>query len=563
MSKYNVKREPVVKETATHEGGQGFTQRPEAELIGLLSTGIQNTFYEKESERETRLKALVDKLSKTNKLFVAKALIYARSVFGQRTVTHLGAVDLLPHLSGDELGKRFFTKRDRKANRGGIVYRLDDMAEILACYMAKNKIKVEDKWTMPRAMKLGFKAAIEDADTYELAKYQLKGNAVSLVDIVNLAHPVPSKRNGTIKVSLDEFKKAITGTKFEKEYDFSQLKADETIMEIPALRALVLGILKQFNTVEDKNTEAGQEVSELVKAGKVTKEEAEKLFVEKKTENYEELIKTNKIGYLALLRNLRNIIKTDNSELLDKTCELLVEQDFIRKSKVFPYQIDLCLEVLLTEFNGVKLQRIANALNEAYEKSIPNLKELFNEGRNAVILDVSGSMSGRIKIAQHKNGSVSALDKGSLVAATLAKGIDAEMFVFANYAAKVGYNPLDSIHTIKNYMNQGGHSEVGSGTVWSSIFPILEKEGKFDRVFIISDEQDSGSVKHSYDNYCQKFGVPYTYIINICGYGPTTNLKDSSRIVRIFGYNSDIYESAKKFELNLESVIEEINKIQI
>jgi len=38
MSKYNVKREPVVKETTTHEGGQGFTQRPEAELIGILST---------------------------------------------------------------------------------------------------------------------------------------------------------------------------------------------------------------------------------------------------------------------------------------------------------------------------------------------------------------------------------------------------------------------------------------------------------------------------------------------------------------------------------------------
>jgi len=560
MSKYNVKREPVVKETTTHEGGQGFTQRPEAELIGLLSTGIQNTFYEKESERETRLKALVDKLSKTNKLFVAKALVYARSVFGQRTVTHLGAVDLLPHLSGDELGKRFFTKRDRKANRGGIVYRLDDMAEILACYMAKNKIKVEDKWTMPRAMKLGFKAAIEDADTYELAKYQLKGNAVSLVDIVNLVHPVPSKRNGTIKVSLDEFKKAIAGTKFEKEYDFSQLKADETVMEIPALRALVLGILKQFNTVEDKNTDAGQEVAELVKSGEVTKEEAEKLLVEKKTENYEELIKTKKIGYLALLRNLRNIIKTDNSELLDMACELLVNKDFIRKSLVWPHQIDLCNEVLQSEFRPTQLGKVLIALNTAYERSIPNLKELMPERKTAVVYDSSGSMSTQISLEEHKRGIASALDKAALIGATFAKGLNADVYTFANSCRMCTFNPTDSVNTIKKSILS---SAMHGGTVWGTIFPELLRQGGYERIIIISDEQSHDNALNSYKEYCNKYGTPYLYIVNICGYGPTVNIKENDKTYRLFGYTQDIYMKATTAEINIDQVIEQINKIEI
>jgi len=560
MSKYNVKREPVVKETTTHEGGQGFTQRPEAELIGILSTGIQNTFYEKESERETRLKALVDKLSKTNKLFVAKALVYARSVFGQRTVTHLGAVDLLPHLSGDELGKRFFTKRDRKANRGGIVYRLDDMAEILACYMAKNKIKVEDKWTMPRAMKLGFKAAIEDADTYELAKYQLKGNAVSLVDIVNLVHPVPSKRNGTIKVSLDEFKKAIAGTKFEKEYDFSQLKADETVMEIPALRALVLGILKQFNTVEDKNTDAGQEVAELVKSGEVTKEEAEKLLVEKKTENYEELIKTKKIGYLALLRNLRNIIKTDNSELLDMACELLVNKDFIRKSLVWPHQIDLCNEVLQSEFRPTQLGKVLIALNTAYERSIPNLKELMPERKTAVVYDSSGSMSTQISLEEHKRGIASALDKAALIGATFAKGLNADVYTFANSCRMCTFNPTDSVNTIKKSILS---SAMHGGTVWGTIFPELLRQGGYERIIIISDEQSHDNALNSYKEYCNKYGTPYLYIVNICGYGPTVNIKENDKTYRLFGYTQDIYMKATTAEINIDQVIEQINKIEI
>jgi hypothetical protein len=91
---------------------------------------------------------------------------------------------------------------------------------------------------------------------------------------------------------------------------------------------------------------------------------------------------------------------------------------------------------------------------------------------------------------------------------------------------------------------------------------MLEKTGKYDRIFIVSDEQDSGSVESSYKSYCAKFGTPYVYIINICGYGPTA-MKESAKVARIFGYTHDIYESAKRFEINLDDVIKEINKIEI
>lgn len=558
MAKYNQKTQPAVTKTVTHQGGSGYTQRPEFELIGMLATGIQNTFYEKESERETRLRNLIDTVAKKNKAFVAKALVYARTIFGQRTITHLGAVNLLPHLSGDPLGKKFFSKRSRKENKGGIIYRLDDMMEILACYEAKNGINQDSKWTMPRAMKEGFKLAIENADTYELAKYQMKSNSVSLVDIVNLVHPMATSKNGMIEVDIEDYKKAIAGTKWQKEPIEQEIKNGK--IKISALRALVLGMLKQFNTVEDKNTEAGKEVSELVKSGEITKEAAQTMLTEKKAENYEELIKTKKIGYLALLRNVRNIIKTDNDSLLTQACELLVNKDFILKSKVFPHQIDLALEVMLTEFSGSKLTKVAKALNEAYELSIPNLAELFNEGKTAVVIDVSGSMSTRIQIDNRKSGSQSALEKGSLIAATLAKGIGAEMFAFANHCSCVKYNPLDSINTLKHALQRA--SGVGGGTTWSSIFPILEQHGKFDRVFIVSDEQGGDSVENSYKSYCNRFGTPHVYVINICGYGPTM-MKQSSKVHRIFGYNQDIYETAKKVELDVNAVLKEINAIEI
>jgi 60 kDa SS-A/Ro ribonucleoprotein len=567
MSKYNVKTEPVVKATTTHQGGSGYTQRPEAELIGILSTGIQSTYYEKETEREVRLKQLINTLAKSNKQFVAKALVYARSVFGQRTVTHLGAVNLLPHLSGDPLGKRFFTKRNRKENKGGIIYRIDDMTEILACYIAKNNIKIEDKWTMPKAMKVGFKIAIEDADTYELAKYQMKSNSISLVDIVNLVHPVPSKRNGTIKVSLDEFKKAIAGTKFEKEYDFSQLTADENIMEIPALRALVIGLLKQFNTVEDKNTEAGKEVAELVKSGEVTKAEAEKILVEKKAENFEELIRTKKIGYLALLRNLRNIIKTSNPELLDLACTLVVDKEFIRKSLVWPHQIDLALEVMLLEFSGRELQKVAKALEVAYENSIPNLEHLLPEGKTAVVFDTSGSMEGaRVNMnggSKPQQINSSPAQKAALIAATFAKGTAGDVYHFGTTCARIkGFNPNDSINTLKkNFESHNG--ECGHGTYYSSILPQLEKEGgAYERIIIITDEQGADSFESSLKSYSGKYGTPYVYFINIVGYGPTM-AKAGNKVFRLFGYSADIYEKIPQLEISINEVIDAINRIEL
>ena len=562
MAKYNTKTEKVVKRTTTHQGGSGFTQDPKHELIGILATGMGNNFYESEGEREKRFKELVDKISKKDKTFVAKAMVYARSVFGQRSVTHFGAVELMPHLSGDSLGKRFFTKRNRKRNEGGVIYRLDDMAEILAAYFAKNG----NDASIPNSLKKGFREAIENADAYELAKYQMKGRSVSLVDIVNLVHPRESDRNGTIDITKDEYLKATAGTKFE----VPEGQEINDVIRVPALRALVLGILKQFDTVEDKNTETGKVVAEKVKSGEITKAQAAVELNEKKTENYGELIKTKKIGYLALIRNLRNILKTNDTALLDEACKLLVEPQFIRKSLVFPHQIDLAMEIMLIEFSGAQMAKVTKALGEAYELSIPNLAELFPYGKTAIVYDTSGSMSGGwgggCKISYNgksKGINSSPVEKAALVAATFAKGVAGDVYHFGTSCKQVtGWNPNDSVNTLKrHFVAQSGR--CGHGTQYSTIFPELARVGgQYDRVFIMTDEQSADSVEHAYKSYCAKYGTPHVYFINLVGYGPTV-MKQNTKVHRIFGYSADIYELAKKTEIDPEAIIKEINAIEI
>jgi len=566
MAKYNEKRisNPEVQKTVTHQGGTGLTQRPEHELVGILATGLDNTFYEKETEREKRFRDVLNKvITKMGTLFAAKALIYARTVFGQRSVTHYGAVELVPHLSGSDLGKRFFSKRERNKNTGGIVYRLDDMAEILAVYQAKNGTEAP----IPNAIKRGFKDAIEHADTYSLAKYQMKSRGVSLVDIVNLVHPKETPINGTVFVTLEEYQKAIKGTKFEK--DPIKLDAPENgKVGISALKALVLGLLKQFNTVEDKNTDAGKIVAEKVKKGEISEEQAKVELNEAKTENYVDLIKTKKIGYLALLRNVRNILKTNDTTLLNIACEQLVQPEFIRKSLVWPHMIDLALEIMTLEFSGAQMAKVTKALAEAYELSIPNLKNLLPEGRTAIVFDTSGSMDGaygNIYLDKKTTINKAPAEKAALVAATFAKGVNGDVYHFASSCKKItGWNPNDSINTLKQkFMSYNGR--CGHGTDFGSCFHLFEKTNeKYDRVLIISDEQDGyNNVESNYNGYCKKFGTPYIYIINICGYGNTTPIKNGQKVFRLYGYTQDIYERIPQVELNPNVVIEEINKIEI
>lgn len=569
MAKYNEKTVSEIQPTVTLEGGKGFNQKPEYELIGILSTGLENTFYEKESERDKRFAEVLAEVAKKNKLFAAKALIYARTVFGQRTVTHRGAVELVKFLAGDEMGKKFFSKRSRKENKGGIVYRLDDMLEILACYLAKNG----ENAPIPNSIKKGFALAIEEADMYELAKYQAKNRNVSLVDIVNLVHPIESKKNGFVEITIEDYAKAIKGTKYMQDSfeATGEINGNHTI-KISALRALVLGLLKQFNTVEDKNTEAGKQVSNAVKSGELTTEQAEEKLNELKTENFGELIVTKKIGYLALLRNLRNILKTNDTALLDAACDLLVEPNFIKKSLVWPHQIDLALEIMLLEFSGSPMQKVTKALDIAYEASIPNLEKLLPEGRTAVVFDTSASMEGgygngvQIMVGNKSTKINKApAEKAALIAATFAKGVAGDVYHFGTHCAQIkGWNPNDSINTLKReFISHNG--ECGHGTDFGSCFKLFEKtNNKYDRVIIISDEQDGYSnVENSFKGYCTKFGTPYVYIINVCGYAPTAPIKSGNRVFRLFGYNQDLYDKIVKMEINPNVIIDEINKINI
>lgn len=523
MSQYNKTKtgQPTV---TNFRGGTAVKQSDEIALISLLATGLTEMFHEPKNDREKRLLGLIDSVAKKDKFLTAQMMIYAREKLAQRTVTHRGAVHLASLLDGEDWGKRFFSKRIRDANKGGIIYRLDDMLEIAACYFAVNPEK-----PLSNPMKRGFKMALESADAYEIAKYKGSNKTVSLVDIVNLVHP----RGGG---------------------------------NAAALKALVEGTLTQFNTAEDKNTKAGQKVAAAVKAGELTAEEGKVELTKAKAENWKDLITTKTIGYLALLRNLRNIIK-NAPELVDIAGELLTDQAFIRKSLVFPHQIDLAVEVILEEFATPTGRRLLPYINQAYENSVVNLKELNMDEHTAVVIDTSGSMfSVWSNGGYHVNGRSSnkmPIEKASLIGATLAKGLGADMYQFSSIAREIPYNPNDSINTIKQVvLNRQG--EVGHSTNFNEIFRTLNGSRGYQRIFIVSDLQGADNILRGseYQTYMNKFGKPYIYTIDLTGHG-TNMFRANERLFQLAGYSAAIYETAKLYETDFNALLTEIRKIII
>jgi hypothetical protein len=109
-------------------------------LISLLNTSkLENQYYRNESDTMKELKTLIDTCGKEDPYFVAQCIVYSRCIGeGMRSINHLAAVYLAPYMSGKDWTRRFFSGWDKKAQKGGTVFRPDDMSEMVACFTTLN-----------------------------------------------------------------------------------------------------------------------------------------------------------------------------------------------------------------------------------------------------------------------------------------------------------------------------------------------------------------------------------------------------------------------------------------
>lgn len=468
MTKFNTKTQPQ----RNIAGGIAYKESDEMQLVSLLLTSFgDDKYYQTANEVFKSLETLIQKCDSH---FTAQAIIFARKVFGMRSISHIASSMLAKYIGGEEWASSFFDK---------VIVRPDDMTEIIACHLNR-------KQKITNAMKKGFARAIGRFDEYQLAKYRGEGKGVKLVDVVNLCHPVQTEKNNG------------------------------------AIEKLVNGTLKSFDTWEVELSAAGSDI-------------------EKKKSAWHRLFDEHKLGYFALLRNLRNILSLNDAELKNKALYALTNELVVKASKVLPFRFSTAYE----EMRNVDSDAM-RAVSKACEIACSNVPTL--RGKTLIALDVSGSMS---------SARVSPI--ASLFTAVLLKSNDCDLITFSDYAQYRMVNTDDSLMTIAESIRY-----ACGGTNFEDIF--LKANKKYDRVILLSDMQAwkhnsswCRSPKSAFDIYKRKYDAHDCkfYSFDLAGYG--TMQMPEKDVYCLAGFSDKIFTIMANLEVDKHALINEVKKIEL
>ncbi len=518
MSRFNKKRAGETT-VVNRQGGVAYQRSAEYRLVTLLLTNfITDQFYRSGNQS---LAELTELLQEVDPLFAAKAAIYARNEFGMRSISHALAAGLASRASGTDWGKRFYDK---------IVRRPDDMLEIAAAYLQADSTGSN----LTNAIKKGFASAFDRFDGYQLAKYRNDGKEVSLVDVVNMVRPVPTRRNAT------------------------------------ALQQLVAGTLRNRNTWESKLSAAG-----------TTNDGEDKKVA--KAEAWSELLITNCLGYFALIRNLRNIL-LQAPACIDLVVEQLQDPVRIRKSLVLPFRlltayrevqgiverkpkrenefmstlrgmIPSIPRMVFSSFSANK-RRVLAALEKAIDISCGNLPNLPN---TLVAIDNSGSMCS--KVGGSKN--VHCNELGALFGFALAKRSNADLMEFGTTARFLDFSLNMSILEFATQF--AGNNRVGHGTNFQAIFEVAGRKA-YERIVILSDMQSGlhrRQGKHWLTKYSEESGaLPFIYTLDLSGYG-TSQFPKGDKVFELAGFSEKVFDLMEMAEQNPEVLLDTIAAVEL
>lgn len=446
MSRFNKR---ITNKTTNLAGGIALKHSPEMELIvSVLSTFLEDKFYESGDDRIERIKSLI---SMCKPEFVARLALVARNDFHLRSVSHLLVGELSLIHRGDNLVSRLIPK---------VAERVDDLIEILS-YVEK---------PIPNQVKKGIRKALNGFTRYNLAKYKMEGHDMKLVDLFNLVHPKPK----------DD----------EQKQDFKDL---------------IEGKLKNTETWEAQLS-AGKD------KGKV----------------WHDLISEDKLGYMALLRNLRNISEQADVETIKMACTIIADKEKVKKSKQLPFRF-------YNAYENISNQQMLEAVSTAMDYSLDNVPSF--DGETLIAVDCSGSMSG------------DPIKKASIFASALIKANNAEVILYDTNIKGFKYLKSEPALTISEKIQK---EAMGGGTETSLVFRYAPTTGKkYSRIIILSDneswdEEYYGSGVNAHYNEYKKVNDCFVYAIDIAGYG--TKDVAGNKVFHLAGWSEKIFDFIKWIE---------------
>jgi hypothetical protein len=220
---------------------------------------------------------------------------------------------------------------------------------------------------------------------------------------------------------------------------------------------------------------------------------------EDKGEVFTDLLKTNKLGYMALLMNLRNMVESDVDEDLIK--EKLISG--AEKSKALPFRYVAAARAC---------PQMENAIDEAMELAMVNYDT--SAGKTVILVDVSYSMHDALSSRSVLNR----LDAASALSVYARKSFnDCRVFTFSQGLVEVparhGMSLIDAINVSQDH----------GGTYLAGAIKKLNEVVEYDRIIIVTDEQ-------SHDGIFEPRKGSKAYLLNVAtnkngvGYGQFTHI---------------------------------------
>jgi hypothetical protein len=268
-------------------------------------------------------------------------------------------------------------------------------------------------------------------------------------------------------------------------------------------------------------------------------------------ETWGKLIESNKLGYMAILRNLRNIIKA-GPDNINMVYEVLENENRVKKSKQLPFRYYSAYKVLSNE--GLGTSRIYDVLENAIRYSTRNIDKL--KGKTFISTDVSGSMSYNVS----KKSDMTCGEIGILLMA-IANSICDEA-ITSTFDTKFKIAPLAAGNGIIS--NAKSIKQTWGGTDISlPIRYLLDNRVYVDRIIILSDNE----INRGYDRLCQDLIDEYrakvnsnvwVHAIDLVGYG--TQQFKGEKVNIIAGWNEKILEFIPNVENGLSNIKDTIEE---
>lgn len=305
-----------------------------------------------------------------------------------------------------------------------VIQRADELGELLSVYWR------DGRKPLPAAFKRGLARAARKFSAYSLGKYDRDNAAVKLRDVLFLTHAKP--------------------------------KDDE---QAAAWKKLVAGELESPDTWEVALSGGAD-----------------------KRETFTRLLTQGKLGYLALLRNLRNMTAAGVDSILIR--DAIVARK--GAERVFPFRYVAAARAC---------PQMEPALDQALCEAIAELPLL--PGKTAILVDVSGSMDAALS----GKSDMTRMDAAAALA-SIVHG-DLRVFTFSNSVVEVpprrGMAGVDAV--IK--------SQPHGSTYLGAAVNALNEQVPHDRLIVITDEQSHDAVPGP--------KAKRAYMINVSSYRPAVS----------------------------------------